>query len=486
MSYPAKPGAGAVPWQARLGHALRGGRRSRLGLPGAWLLGLLVLAPALTRPQVAIALVGAIVALGLAWKSVAYPLAASGVPPLVDAIVGYNPLPKGGFTFLFLAWIALAVCFAVLRGKTSIAPRALMRAPIVLSFALLGLMLLRLGSSPAEAYGSMKVQLYIADVLIVLVGAVFVGSNRRDLDLFVMLTFAVLAFGALLFLLALLSGSAHTVVPERFSLTAQEYPIYLGRASADGLLIAIYLILAAIRPAVRLCAFAAAPALLVALIAAGSRGPLVAFVFGLFTLLALVAASGRARRRLFPVIGALLIAIVFVPLLVPASSIGRSLSTILGSASGLSSNGRSELWSEAYRAFAGHTLSGIGWGGFAALNPEELYPHNILLEVAVELGVFGVLFVVGIVAGVTRRLTWMWRSARSADKLLTTLLIALFLTALVNAMFSGAIQDNSPVWLWAGVAVGMSARLANQRMTRSGQREAPAAHIIPRAGPHDR
>lgn len=460
-----------------MGLGRTGGRRSRLGLLGAWLLGLLILAPALKRPELAIALVAGVVAVGLAWKSVAYPLAASGVPPLVDAIVGSNPLPKGGFTFLFSAWIALAVFFVVLRGKTRVAPRALMQAPVILSLALLGLMLLRLGSSPAEAYGSMKVQLYIADVLIILVGAVFVGASRRDLELFTGLTFVILAFGALLFIFDLLSGSAHMVAPERFSLTAQEYPIYLGRASAEGVLIAIYLILAAKRLVVRMSAFAVTPALLVAMIAAGSRGPLVAFIFGLFALLALVAAGGRARRRLVPVIGALLIAIVFVPLLVPSSSIGRSLSTILGSASGLSSNGRSELWSQAYTAFGSHIFAGVGWGGFAALNPEELYPHNLLLEVGAELGIFGAAIVVGIVLGATRRLMKMWRATVGADKLMSALLVSLFVTALVNAMFSGAIQDNSPVWLWAGLGVGMSARLARRGMRTLGRPR--AAYVRP-------
>jgi O-antigen ligase len=473
MSDFAKPASAAGPWSARAGLVLQRGWRSRLNLLGAWLLGVLILAPALTRPEVAIALVAAIVAVGLAWKSIAYPLAAAGVPPLVDAIVGSNPLPKGGFTFLFSAWIALAVFFAVIQGRTHVAPRALMRAPIVLSLALLGLMLLRLSSSPAEAYGSMKVQLYIADVLIILVGAVFVGASRRDLELFIGLTFVILAIGALLFIFDLLSGSAHMVAPERFSLTAQEYPIYLGRASAEGVLIAIYLILAAKRTAVRLYAFAITPALLVALIAAGSRGPLVAFVFGLFALLALVAAGGRARRRLIPVVGALLIAIVFVPLLVPASSIGRSLSTILGSASGLSSNGRSELWSQAYAAFGSHVFAGVGWGGFAALNPEELYPHNLLLEVAVELGIFGAAIVVGILVGATRRLMKVWRAARGTEKLMSALLLSLLLTALVNAMFSGAIQDNGPVWLWAGLGVGMSARLANRQVRSLRRRRAP-------------
>jgi len=449
--------------RARLNAVLLTGRRSRLWLLGAWLLGVLALAPFLTRPTLSIELVGAVVAVWLAWKSVAYPLAAAGVPPLVDAIVGSNPLPKGGFTFLFGAWITIAVFFSIMRGRTGVPSRALMSTPVVLSFVLLGLMLLRLGPSPAEAYGSVKLQLYIADTLVFLVGAVFVGCSRADLELFLMITLAILAGGALLLLFNLVTGGAHTIVADRYSLAAQEYPIYLARDSADGLLIAIYAILAATRPRIRFWAVLMSPVLVVALVAAGSRGPMVAFVFGLVALIALAAASGRARTRLFLVAGALLMAMILVPFVVPGSSIGRSLSTILGSTSGLSSNGRSELWSQALTAFNQHPLLGVGWGGFAALNPNELYPHNILLETATELGILGAAVVVGIVGGAARRLIDMWRFTRGTDKLQTTILISLFLTALVNALFSGAIQDNGHVWLWAGLGLGMSARIASRR-----------------------
>lgn len=437
-------------------------RRSRRWLLAVWLMGVVVLAPFLAQPTLGIALVAVVVALLLAWRSVAYPLAAAGIPSLVDAIAGSNPLPKGGFTFIFSVWIAIAVAFSIVRRKNAIPSRVLMSVPVLFSFGLLGLMLLRLGPSPAESYGSMKVQLYVADVLLVFVGAVFAGSRRADLDLFLLLTFAILAAGALLFLVDLVTGNAHTVVTDRFSLTAEEYPIYLARDSADGLLIAIYLILATKRRAVRLWAVVASPALVVALIAAGSRGPMVAFAVGLLALITLVAASGRARRRLAFVAGTLLISIVVVPLVVPGSSIGRALSTLLGSSSGLSSNGRSELWSLALTAFNQHPLLGIGWGGFDALSP-QLFPHNILLEVAAELGIVGAIVIVCIIGAMVGTFVKLWRISYGRDKLLTALLVSLFLTALVNASFSGAIQDNSGIWLWGGLGLGFGTAFAARR-----------------------
>src|SRR5204863_7839049 len=103
-------------------------------------------------------------------------------------------------------------------------------------------------------------------------------------------------------------------------------------------------------------------------------------------------------------------AAIVIPIVVPGSAVGRSLSTIIGSASGLSSNGRSALWAEAYKAFGLHPLAGIGTGGFSVVEPAELYPHNLLLETGVELGVVAVVAVGVMIAGIARRLTRLWQT----------------------------------------------------------------------------
>ncbi len=426
-------------------------------------MGVLLLLPALMRPTMGLALVAAVVAIWLAWKSVAYPLALAGIPTIVDAIVGYNPLPKGGVTFIFAAWIGVAVMFALMRRTHEPGFRALMSAPVLLSLALLGIMLLRLGPSAAEAYGSTKVQLYVADSLTFMVAAVLVGADRSDLRLALSLLLIVASCGALLLIFKLLSGGLHTTLASRFSLSATEYPIYLGRSAADGVVLAICAVLVATRVWARMAAAAVLPLLVVALLAAGSRGPVVAFMVGLIGLVGLTFASGRARRRLLLVGAGLLGTAIIAPLALPGSSIGRAISTLVGSGGGLSSNGRSELWAQAFSAFAGHPLLGLGTGGFASLNPELLYPHNLILEMSVELGVVGTLLITCVIVGFATRLLAAWRNASGRDKIEAATLIALFLMAFVNALFSGAIQDNAELWIWGGMGVGLSSRLAMQR-----------------------
>ncbi len=70
----------------------------------------------------------------------------------------------------------------------------------------------------------------------------------------------------------LAAGSAHTVFNGRFSISAAEYPIDMGRASAEGLLLAIYTMIGAPRRSIRLAATAITPVLAIALARPGREG----------------------------------------------------------------------------------------------------------------------------------------------------------------------------------------------------------------------
>jgi O-antigen ligase len=416
----------------------------------------LALAPLLTKPTVALALLLALVALALAWRSIAYPIGLVGLPTVIDAFAGSNPLPKGATTFLLAAWIGVSVAALLLRGEGGVGLRGLFSLPVAMAFALLALMMLRLGASGDQSYGTEKIELYFADCLVLLVGAVFLGANRRAFRFSLLLTLAVAAAESVYLIGEILSGASETFVG-RFAVSAQEGPILLGRDGGTGVLIAMFVVLAWPRGWIRTSAIVALPLCLISLIAAGSRGPVVACVVGLVVLLSLVGADRQVRRRLAALIGALVGAAIVVPFVVPGSAVGRSLSTILGSAGGLSSDGRSTLWASAYTSLSHHVLLGIGTGGFGSLNLGYPYPHNILLEVGLELGALGLLALVVMIGSIAVRLARLWRETRLGERLEASLLIALLASAVVNAFFSGALPDNKDIWRWGGVAIGMYA-----------------------------
>jgi O-antigen ligase len=410
------------------------------------------------KPLVAFALIAAIGGVWLAYDSIAWPLALSFAPVLVDAIYGSDPLPPGGVTFLFAGWICLAIAIAIVRGQRL---AGLTSAPVVLSLALIALMALRLGVSLDPSYGGKKIQLFVADNFLLLIGGILAGARSKDRRRLLTVMLAISAASGLLLVVGLATGSAYqTAGTGRFAIANQQWPIALGRSSADGLLLSIYAVLAWRTLGGRLWAAAILPILAVAMLAAGSRGPVLGFAVALVVLLALVAGHGRTRQQLSRIAIPVLIAIIFVPLLVPGSTVGRALSSIFGGASGLSTNGRANLWALAYSSFSGHPLLGVGTGSFAAFGTGEFYPHNLLLEMGLELGVLGAIAAAWFIISSLRRLLAAWRRSLGTDRLEAAVVTALFIAALISAMVSGAIQDNRELWLWAGVGVGMSTRSA--------------------------
>jgi len=173
--------------------------------------------------------------------------------------------------------------------------------------------------------------------------------------------------------------------------------------------------------------------------------------------------SRSVRRRLLLVAVAVVVTMIAIPQIVPESAVSRSLSVIAETGGGLSSNGRTLEWSQAWGGFVEHPLIGIGTGGFASIRPDELYPHNIFLEAALELGFVGLVLVALFLVDVLRRGGAAWLASEGRTRLAVSLTVALFVTAVVNAQFSGGIPNNRGVWLWAGLVTGLAAGVLARR-----------------------
>ncbi|MEZ4698176.1 MAG: O-antigen ligase family protein [Rhodothermales bacterium] len=96
---------------------------------------------------------------------------------------------------------------------------------------------------------------------------------------------------------------------------------------------------------------------------------------------------------------------------------------------------------------------GIGTGGFASLYGYEFreYPHNVFLEVVLELGVLGFAVLMGLVAVV---LLMMYRRRKMArTSFYIQGLFGLWLYSMFNAMVSGDIASNEALWVFGGLTV---------------------------------
>jgi O-antigen ligase len=200
---------------------------------------------------------------------------------------------------------------------------------------------------------------------------------------------------------------------------------------------------------------------------AGSRGALAALIVGLgFT--ALVALGLRRGRKWILPVAAMLAGVYIATATLVPQALGlmndRLKQIDIYAPTTDAAQTRMDLGAEAWQMFREHPLTGVGIGGYntqlgAADIERGLYPHNILLELAAEMGIAAVLLFIVLVTLAFKGLIVTLRGHPSPEQLaLTMLLIAMTAYLLANAMFSGDLNDNRMCFaaLGACFAAGMN------------------------------
>jgi len=193
----------------------------------------------------------------------------------------------------------------------------------------------------------------------------------------------------------------------------------------------------------------------VAAVFSGSRGPMAGAVLALALTFALGRrGAGMAVRKLLLCGGAVALAVGLSLALAPPGSLRRTASFLRGEFGA----------SEQYRAVAaraswerlGSDPWGAGWGGFAALvdldgGTVRQYPHNLLLEVTLESGwACGACtaLVLGAALGAARS-----RTDRNEGRILFAGLVFW----IINALVSGDVNDNRPLFAFVSAALCLGA-----------------------------
>jgi O-antigen ligase len=287
----------------------------------------------------------------------------------------------------------------------------------------------------------------------ILPAALRVGSESRYIRQFVW-SLAVLGLPMVILGLGQLSGT------ERLALLGVD-PIAVSRAVLLVPLLSIAFILRQPRRLPQLIAIILTPPAFLVALGSGSRGPLlVLLVMVPLILVTYFTRSQRVRPRMAAVVAGLGLVTVLV-LSVTASrlpdvslerftlldqfvqsAVTGDLSTSVGDTS---SGTRLELFGVAIRLFEEQPILGVGPGGFETFAPSflgpaehETYPHNALLQIAAELGIFGVgIFVLLTALALVRRLP-----AEPSSLAVR----ATFVYFLLNAMISRGIYEDRTMW----------------------------------------
>lgn len=237
--------------------------------------------------------------------------------------------------------------------------------------------------------------------------------------------------------------------------------IATGRTLGLGVLASAYLGLRRTSLPARLLWSAVGAVLFAGLLLSGSRGSFVAIAAAVAAAGIVALAIRRRRRRVLAAglvagVAALIVA-VFAPAAV--ETMNHRLAATMADPLTLSAHTRVERATAAIDVFGENPIFGAGIGGFDMLfsnadTGRGDYPHNIFLEVAAELGLVGLAaFLLLMLRSLRRPL----RAVLSADRprelprMLPFFILTFACYALVNALFSGDLNDNRLLFAFLGM-----------------------------------
>jgi len=406
-----------------------------------------------SREGIVVLLVGALVGVGTA----ALPTFSTQIALLGGAVVIATTLTMARFDrILNASWVLLAAIFLVgpvgallLRVGISVSlvaalvggfapfvvaalslrpgsrPRLVLLAPLVL---LLLFATASLSWSPDAAVGSDKLSVWVLSGLIPAAFIVVLVPASASIDWRPIAIAAVLTAAAMI-----VFGAASSLYPGRPTLFDAN-PIWESRALFIGAIVVVF------APIPRPLKLLLVPLVVYAAILPVSRGPAIGFLLG-------ACAGGAEKLRTFNRhdrriqlawaglgIGTALGIVASFGLLDQVSTV---LSSFLAEPDVTS---RASYISESTRLFQSHPFLGVGFGGFAA-SGLDTYPHNLVFEIAAELGLLGILLLV----------PWVAFAVRGAAG--SPILMALLVATAIFSLFSGSIASNAEFWLCSAFAV---------------------------------
>lgn len=202
------------------------------------------------------------------------------------------------------------------------------------------------------------------------------------------------------------------------------------------------------------------------LLGTGSRGPLIMLSVTILVMLGVASRQLENKARVLIILGILagVVLFTFSSGLVPAAAFERYTLLLSNSAADSSAQARLAVMRDAWQLFVTRPFLGWGTGAVSAFGAgrEQLYPHNILLELAAETGLVGVSLYLILFAMVFYRLLKKIGST-SHQQPIWMALMAMLLFTLLNAMVSGDLNANRDLFLFSGVAVAAAENSAGSR-----------------------
>lgn len=368
-----------------------------------------------------------------------------GLPGLILALylhagaIKENPLLSWipvDLTLLLAVVLAMSVVGAILRS--GFIPHAIWMPVLIAAVMSIGIL-----PGAQNAYGEGKIEAFFTLTLLGMFAAAVLLNDPRQVRSFLK---TLAGLGVLVSLLV-------TLMPARVSEWSNVVTLAGTNTIATSRMIlsgAIVIILVAtlkkMSKAKRVGLALLSALMIITALNTGSRGPILAA--GMAVTLALLFAPVFARRRGRTIFAFVLIAGAgsFLAFQSGKDGLGRILS-FLGGEGDASSGARAQFWEFAWY-YALETPTGLGWGAFASIPAAvgafvvegAVYPHNMVIEIALEAGLFAAATISIIL------LVSLFRMRSLATTPATVVIFALLIFTSMNSMLSGDINDNRLMW----------------------------------------
>ena len=319
--------------------------------------------------------------------------------------------------------------------------------------------------SSDKSYGIEKFQLYLTSVILFYLPILYIKFAEETFIFYK----AIFYYGIFLSVFGFMQFFGYSIIFSkdfggRFTVLGVN-PIWVGRYFSYSILVGIYLIFVYAKDFTKHIGKIFFITILAIsqfffIILTGSRGPLMALIVAVFYFI-----FSKYRFNFVKIIALFLSVILILLILysfVPQDIIERILNT--------SNSGKITVvirllaYIEAINNFKDSILRGIGFGSykfggefFGAL----IYPHNVFMEMLAETGLLGFLLFIFIVF---YPVYLFWKRKRLFDPNLFSLIISLFIAALINSNLSGHIGGNCYLWFSIGIMYSSIILNSNQML----------------------
>lgn len=368
----------------------------------------------------------------------------------------WHLLPGDGIAFLTqMGFIYLSLIYYLIRcKKEKNAHIKLSNTYIIMLVAFTLIVLGYVIISHYQGYGISKgIWFFVKAVVPLIALSMLAPIDRKDICI---IFFTVLAGSVLMMQSIFVFGDLHS---ERVIISQKMNPISIDRAIGLGATLLLISVLVDDKSGIikNLLSLTAFSILLFSMQFTGSRGPLFAIIFTVIGTM-LFFRRGIYNRvkmllRISIVIAIFVVVINNIDLGMPEyASFNRITEYITTLGDNSSDRARTTMYTTAWKGFIESCGIGIGTGGFGGLygTSGAEYPHNIILEVASEQGVFGLIVLLATLIIAFFKLVSVNR--QGGLDTYGKAFFSLWFAALFNSFVSSDLANNHTLWIIGGMA----------------------------------